>query len=236
MDFSYLTSFQPYHFSATPDLSYGSTPTFNDFDMLQSPSQPETFPDLSRLDQRHFGLDNLDLNLTSQTLNFDRQFTPTENEQGSPFQSTIFTKDIPSQRAQVTRPEADTPSSTPSQDRRKEQNRAAQRAFRERRHLHNKELQAKVAVLEQRVTSLDEEHARLKRKLAKVTARNMILQARLKAGTVGRKMRKAEQEQQRVYSPPDTPTSGDFTDDEYDCDTDLTDGCTTTCQTISAKL
>ena len=55
---------------------------------------------------------------------------------------------------------------------RKAQNRAAQRAFRERKERHVKELEAKVAVLEDVTTKIADENRRLKTQLAKMESEN----------------------------------------------------------------
>ncbi|CAD6446144.1 56b2e669-bef9-4085-ae2a-da19de16e4cb [Sclerotinia trifoliorum] len=66
---------------------------------------------------------------------------------------------------------------TPAQSRRKAQNRQAQRAFRERKERHVKELEAKLAELEKNTGDLTQENERLKLKLAKAATENEILKA-----------------------------------------------------------
>ncbi|KAI9805377.1 MAG: hypothetical protein M1833_005831 [Piccolia ochrophora] len=66
---------------------------------------------------------------------------------------------------------------TPAQSRRKAQNRAAQRAFRERKERHVKELEQKLTTLEQNSTTLVADNERLKRELQKVATENEILRA-----------------------------------------------------------
>ncbi|EDN99694.1 hypothetical protein SS1G_02552 [Sclerotinia sclerotiorum 1980 UF-70] len=66
---------------------------------------------------------------------------------------------------------------TPAQSRRKAQNRQAQRAFRERKERHVKELEAKLAELEKNTGDLAQENERLKLKLAKAATENEILKA-----------------------------------------------------------
>ncbi|KAL1971053.1 hypothetical protein VTN77DRAFT_4 [Rasamsonia byssochlamydoides] len=66
---------------------------------------------------------------------------------------------------------------TPAQSRRKAQNRAAQRAFRERKERHVRELEQKVSDLEQTSNHLYADNERLKRELAKVSTENEILRA-----------------------------------------------------------
>jgi len=66
---------------------------------------------------------------------------------------------------------------TPAQSRRKAQNRAAQRAFRERKEKHVKELEAQVAALKQASSTVSAENEMLKLSLQKVSTENEILKA-----------------------------------------------------------
>ncbi|CAM1502110.1 Fc.00g040940.m01.CDS01 [Cosmosporella sp. VM-42] len=66
---------------------------------------------------------------------------------------------------------------TPAQSRRKAQNRAAQRAFRERKEKHVKDLEAKLADLEAAQQQASVENERLKRDLQKMSTENEILRA-----------------------------------------------------------
>ncbi|KAL2758548.1 hypothetical protein ACRALDRAFT_2099629 [Sodiomyces alcalophilus JCM 7366] len=66
---------------------------------------------------------------------------------------------------------------TPAQSRRKAQNRAAQRAFRERKEKHVKELEAKLANLEAAAQQTTSENERLKREMQKIATENEILRA-----------------------------------------------------------
>ncbi|CAG7961109.1 unnamed protein product [Penicillium olsonii] len=67
--------------------------------------------------------------------------------------------------------------SVPAQSKRKAQNRAAQRAFRERKERHVKDLEDKVNNLENASDTLHADNERLKRELAKYTTENEILRA-----------------------------------------------------------
>ncbi|ERF76197.1 hypothetical protein EPUS_07397 [Endocarpon pusillum Z07020] len=73
-------------------------------------------------------------------------------------------------------------SMTPAQNKRKAQNRAAQRAFRERKERHVKELEAKLNDLEAASNKIHTENERLKRELAKVATENEILRATSSTG------------------------------------------------------
>ncbi|KAF7942311.1 hypothetical protein BELL_0021g00340 [Botrytis elliptica] len=66
---------------------------------------------------------------------------------------------------------------TPAQSRRKAQNRQAQRAFRERKERHVKELEAKLAEFEKSTGDLAQENERLKLQLTKAATENEILKA-----------------------------------------------------------
>ncbi|PNH37923.1 hypothetical protein VD0004_g8872 [Verticillium dahliae] len=66
---------------------------------------------------------------------------------------------------------------TPAQSRRKAQNRAAQRAFRERKERHVKDLEAKLANLEAEAQQTTSENERLKREMQKIATENEILRA-----------------------------------------------------------
>ncbi|KAG2418708.1 hypothetical protein HFD88_001809 [Aspergillus terreus] len=66
---------------------------------------------------------------------------------------------------------------TPAQSKRKAQNRAAQRAFRERKERHVRELEEKVNNLQQESSTLMADNERLKQQLAKFTTENEILRA-----------------------------------------------------------
>ncbi|KAJ4386237.1 AP-1-like transcription factor [Gnomoniopsis smithogilvyi] len=72
---------------------------------------------------------------------------------------------------------ADEEELTPAQSRRKAQNRAAQRAFRERKERHVKDLEAKLASLEAAQQETATENEKLKRDLQKVSTENEILRA-----------------------------------------------------------
>ncbi|SLM34631.1 bzip transcription factor, partial [Lasallia pustulata] len=66
---------------------------------------------------------------------------------------------------------------TPAQSRRKAQNRAAQRAFRERKERHVKDLETKLNSLEAHSSTLLTDNERLKRELARLSTQNEILRA-----------------------------------------------------------
>ncbi|KAL2209064.1 hypothetical protein CC79DRAFT_650877 [Sarocladium strictum] len=71
----------------------------------------------------------------------------------------------------------DDENATPAQSRRKAQNRAAQRAFRERKEKHVKDLETKLADLENAQQQASVENQRLKADLQKMSTENEILKA-----------------------------------------------------------
>ncbi|KAI1391921.1 uncharacterized protein F4822DRAFT_109314 [Hypoxylon trugodes] len=86
---------------------------------------------------------------------------------------------------------------TPAQSRRKAQNRAAQRAFRERKERHVKDLEAKLANLEAQQQQTATENEKLKRDLQKMSTENEILRAT-----------SSVQAQNGSLSPPPATTTG----------------------------
>ncbi|KAG9244565.1 hypothetical protein BJ878DRAFT_63621 [Calycina marina] len=66
---------------------------------------------------------------------------------------------------------------TQPQSRRKAQNRAAQRAFRERKEKHVKDLETKLAAMERKSSNVSEENERLRLQLQKAATENKILKA-----------------------------------------------------------
>ncbi|KAF9886085.1 hypothetical protein FE257_012020 [Aspergillus nanangensis] len=66
---------------------------------------------------------------------------------------------------------------TPAQTKRKAQNRAAQRAFRERKERHVRDLEEKLNTMQEASTTLMADNERLKQELAKFTTENEILRA-----------------------------------------------------------
>ncbi|KAI0431801.1 hypothetical protein F5Y09DRAFT_303845 [Xylaria sp. FL1042] len=66
---------------------------------------------------------------------------------------------------------------SPAQSRRKAQNRAAQRAFRERKERHVKDLEAKLASLEAAQSQTASENEKLRREMQKISTENEVLRA-----------------------------------------------------------
>ncbi|KAL4775658.1 hypothetical protein BDW60DRAFT_204228 [Aspergillus nidulans var. acristatus] len=74
---------------------------------------------------------------------------------------------------------------TPAQSKRKAQNRAAQRAFRERKERHVRDLEEKVSNLQQESSNLLADNERLKREIARYSTENEILRATTHSHTHG---------------------------------------------------
>ncbi|KAL4991043.1 hypothetical protein BDW68DRAFT_153215 [Aspergillus falconensis] len=74
---------------------------------------------------------------------------------------------------------------TPAQSKRKAQNRAAQRAFRERKERHVRDLEEKVSTLQQESSNLLADNERLKREIARYSTENEILRATTNSHTHG---------------------------------------------------
>ncbi|RJE20714.1 B-zip transcription factor [Aspergillus sclerotialis] len=89
----------------------------------------------------------------------------------------LFTAEIPAAGRSTSTEEKDGILAPPGTSRRKEQNRAAQRAFRERNKRHVSDLQDQVSSLEKASTSLQLDNERLKQELARYTTENEILRA-----------------------------------------------------------
>ncbi|EGS22737.1 uncharacterized protein CTHT_0012120 [Thermochaetoides thermophila DSM 1495] len=86
-------------------------------------------------------------------------------------------KEIDEQQASSRKQGSSDEDLTPAQSRRKAQNRAAQRAFRERKERHVKDLENRVQQLEQAQQEALSENERLKRDLQKISTENEILKA-----------------------------------------------------------
>ncbi|KAJ5523134.1 hypothetical protein N7513_012678 [Penicillium frequentans] len=92
-------------------------------------------------------------------------------------------------------------SMTPAQSKRKAQNRAAQRAFRERKERHVKDLEDKVNSLAEASNTLQADNERLKRELAKFATENEILRVTGSMNGGGGSHNPGMQEQPTVTGP-----------------------------------
>ncbi|KAI4594375.1 hypothetical protein KJ359_008399 [Pestalotiopsis sp. 9143b] len=99
------------------------------------------------------------------------------NHRSSQSDAVPAAKPEPAQEAPAAGSASDDDDMTPAQSRRKAQNRAAQRAFRERKERHVKELEAKVAALEAAQHQTSSENDQLKRDLQKMSTENEVLRA-----------------------------------------------------------
>ncbi|KAK1710459.1 bZIP transcription factor [Colletotrichum lupini] len=192
MDFShqYFAQAQPYQFMGIPPLtpSHSNSAGSDDFNTTSPPDVYAEYPN----DQQHFN--NFDNYAAAQQ--FNPQHTsfpgppgpPTPPNHGLPVQQPVQQQrtqhngmsappplDDHSRRGQSN--SDDEENMTPAQSRRKAQNRAAQRAFRERKERHVKDLEAKLANLEAEAQQKSTENERLKREMQKISTENEILRA-----------------------------------------------------------
>ncbi|KAI1160222.1 hypothetical protein F5B18DRAFT_633714 [Nemania serpens] len=198
MDFShaYFSGAQPYQFMGIPPLTpshsnsatseefarnnhsqspheiYDSFPNHDQFPQnfdqyaqfnhnnqtFSGPPGPPTPPNLPLIGQNHAGM-----NGSHQAKNGQADILPLAKSDPDPNRNTGSNSD-----------EDDL---SPAQSRRKAQNRAAQRAFRERKERHVKDLEAKLASLEAAQSQTATENEKLKREMQKISTENEILRA-----------------------------------------------------------
>lgn len=175
MDYSYFGAApQPYHFMGIPNPYPHAGVTGVDPDTISSiePLDPSSFlPNSYDAFSFHGGL-------------------PTT--QGSPDPTIAHTPmpvgsvdsgiggevdDSRTSRTRSSSEEKESANLTPAQSRRKAQNRAAQRAFRERKERHVRDLEAKLSALESSTHSLQSDNERLKLALQRARTENEILRA-----------------------------------------------------------
>ncbi|CAG8939385.1 unnamed protein product [Penicillium salamii] len=173
MDYSYYNGprSQPYSLYGLP------TPN-------QQPPQDEAFAPLDNFNQNFPGFD------PSFRLDPSQSFVPPPHSPPESFTKHSESSDANNQHtdpisfdgdeanlADPLRSSSEEKDSVPAQSKRKAQNRAAQRAFRERKERHVKDLEDKVNNLETASDTLHADNERLKRELAKYTTENEILRA-----------------------------------------------------------
>ncbi|KAH6706315.1 hypothetical protein BKA61DRAFT_137583 [Leptodontidium sp. MPI-SDFR-AT-0119] len=195
MDYPYFTTAapQPYQFldlpptpahtgSANSDHYSNSPPvrTQNQFHKAQSYSQPFLTPKQDAFEYQTFDAFNQHYNNGMQPV---KPPTPVSQHKGSISNGVNHNyemsnggdaNDDANRRGSNS---DDDDNMTPAQSRRKAQNRAAQRAFRERKERHVKDLEAKLAALEKNSANVAEENERLKLQLQKAATENEILKA-----------------------------------------------------------
>ncbi|KAH7067074.1 hypothetical protein FB567DRAFT_509476 [Paraphoma chrysanthemicola] len=168
MDYTYLQ--QPYHhYMGMPSNGFAHSGVDPDAIRSVEPLDPSIFP------------------APYDAFTFHGLPTP---QQGSPDNAAALTPmhvgsvdsglggDIDEGRASRTRSSSEEKESlTPAQSRRKAQNRAAQRAFRERKERHVKDLESKLSALESSTHSLQSDNERLKLALQRARTENEILRA-----------------------------------------------------------
>ncbi|KAK3900861.1 hypothetical protein C8A05DRAFT_35481 [Staphylotrichum tortipilum] len=201
MDYTHSTSFfpgaPPYQFMGaqvaplTP--SHSNSVVSDDFNTTSPPEVFDQFP--SGLSPEQF--QNFD-NYVQQQYNPGQAFPgpPTPPGQQLPVHATapapvpglVHQPSAPSEMLPVTKIETDEQTRrqgsnseeddlTPAQSKRKAQNRAAQRAFRERKERHVKDLESRLHELEQAQQDTATENERLRRDLHKMETENEILRA-----------------------------------------------------------
>ncbi|CAG7980692.1 unnamed protein product [Penicillium salamii] len=172
MDYSYYNGprSQPYSLYGLP------TPN-------QQPPQDEAFAPLNNFNQNFPGFD------PSFRLDPSQSFVPPPHSPPESFTKHSESSDANNQHTDPisfdgdeaniadVRSSSEEKDSVPAQSKRKAQNRAAQRAFRERKERHVKDLEDKVNNLETASDTLHADNERLKRELAKYTTENEILRA-----------------------------------------------------------
>ncbi|KAK2057936.1 bZIP transcription factor [Colletotrichum caudatum] len=204
MDFShqYFAQTQPYQFMGIPPLtpSHSNSAGSDDFNTTSPPDVYAEYPN----DQHFSTFDNYSAAQFNphQTSFPGPPGPPTPPNHGLPVQQTVqptqhngmsATSSMQQIKAQpeviVHKQEplddhsrrgqsnSDDEDLTPAQSRRKAQNRAAQRAFRERKERHVKDLEAKLANLEAEAQQKSTENERLKREMQKISTENEILRA-----------------------------------------------------------
>ncbi|KAJ9643216.1 uncharacterized protein PV06_05518 [Exophiala oligosperma] len=183
MDFSYFTSApQPYQFfglSHTPSNNHA--PTLDDFNPNASNDQYDSafaaFQQNFHYDPSTFLAQPHQPNNVSPPLDVHQDSMlsiPDGDSKG--FTATVA--EVPAEETVVGRSSSEEKDLlTPQQNKRKAQNRAAQRAFRERKEKHVKDLEARLSTLQRQSMTLNGENERLRRELAKVATENEILRA-----------------------------------------------------------
>ncbi|KAM7208946.1 fluconazole resistance protein 3 [Naviculisporaceae sp. PSN 640] len=191
MDYSHAAFFtgnQPYPFIGIPQVPL--TPSHTNSDTRSPPVVYDQFPN-GMPHEQFSGFDNYGAPYNSQQA-FPGPPTP-PNQHPAPVQpinGTAHPSQTPADVLALTKMEAEDQAQarrqgsnseedelTPAQSRRKAQNRAAQRAFRERKERHVKDLESRLQQLEQAQQQTASENERLKRDLQKMSTENEILRA-----------------------------------------------------------
>ncbi|KAI1622580.1 hypothetical protein EDD37DRAFT_480799 [Exophiala viscosa] len=189
MDFSYFTAApQPYQFFGLPQTPGAShTPQLDDFNPLSSTEQYDAafaaFQQNYHYDPSTFLAQPQRPAVTPGAMSppplerHESMLSMPDMDLKSLTAAVTTTEVMPDEPALGRSSSEEKDSMTPQQSRRKAQNRAAQRAFRERKERHVKDLEAKLTNLQHQSLSLNGENERLRRELAKVATENEILRA-----------------------------------------------------------
>ncbi|MCJ1461981.1 hypothetical protein MMC07_000581 [Pseudocyphellaria aurata] len=176
MDYSYFAAPQPYPFVGLPskpehpytpqdDMSHDPIDTYNDH-AFHAFDQPYQYPPNHLIAQPQSPAQSIHRPSVSNGL-------PRESSNPNEMSAELDMYD----QAQGRSSDEDKDNLTPAQSRRKAQNRAAQRAFRERKERHVKDLEIKLNSLEAHSSTLLTDNERLKRELEKLATQNEILRA-----------------------------------------------------------
>ncbi|KAI9889514.1 MAG: hypothetical protein M1814_005208 [Vezdaea aestivalis] len=167
MDFNYFAATQPFHLM--PALSALSAPPHSQSSAPSSRDYTSTSPsDFNNYAPFHFD--------TTTAAAFDAKLAPSADIIDFAAQDRML--DFEADAIRATRSSSEEKDSlTPAQSRRKEQNRAAQRAFRERKERHVKDLEQKLNGLEESSQALTTENERLRAELQRISTENEILKA-----------------------------------------------------------
>ncbi|KAK3383557.1 hypothetical protein B0T24DRAFT_53632 [Lasiosphaeria ovina] len=199
MDFTHATYFptaQPYPFIGIPPLtpSHSNSVASDDFNTTSPPEVFEQFPNGLPHDQFQ-NYDNY-VQFNAQPAFPAPPTPPGQHPAVQPVNGATHPTGAAGDLLPLTKAETDEQSRrqgsnsdedelTPAQSRRKAQNRAAQRAFRERKERHVKDLETRLQQLEQAQQQTATENERLKRDLQKMSTENEILRATTLAGGTG---------------------------------------------------
>ncbi|EXJ88551.1 hypothetical protein A1O1_05481 [Capronia coronata CBS 617.96] len=184
MDYSYFTSApQPYQFFRAPQSS--STAHETQLDELRAGPSAEQYDAAFAAFQQSFHYDPTTFLAQPHQVPAqppeDPSVVPNESMTSmsdmdmNNFKSSDLTPEDPAMGRSSSEEKDST--MTTQQSRRKAQNRAAQRAFRERKERHLKELEAQMTNLQHHSVALKGENERLRRELAKIATENEILRA-----------------------------------------------------------
>ncbi|KAJ5040359.1 uncharacterized protein L3040_006015 [Drepanopeziza brunnea f. sp. 'multigermtubi'] len=178
MDYPYFTTAapQPYQFLDLPPTPVHTAPN-NSEHYSNSPPDTFGFQNFEAFNPNHFSNSN-DLQPRPSANSVSQHNVTGGNGNGrQSYEMSINGADAIDEANRRGSNSDDDENMTPAQSRRKAQNRAAQRAFRERKERHVKDLETKLADMEKTSATVAEENERLKLQLRKAATENEILKA-----------------------------------------------------------